>query len=566
MADRHHSLRFFLSDAERRAEATLAVQAAVLEQLLDKFRLMAPLLAQRPDSVRVVVNSDADLGNSVAAIAAGMAGAEEVWFLNRQGRVIAASGRVNPAETSGGEAAIPIALRQALLGQLGRQLLPGTTIRTASYVFASPIRMNNVIAGVLAVRVNLEGVEQAWALSKDQIVALDPAGSVVVTNVPTWRGKNYSGIEDQITTASVEDGEFAGPFKLGRQIRADSYIQLASNLPALGWSVLILADAAEARSQSAWAMMIAFLMCIIAGGLVWTWLTRRDEMARQLRRDKSAALRLERRVRIRTTELRKANAQLEQEVRDRLQAEADLRQAQAELVQAAKLATLGQMSAALSHEYNQPLAAIRSDAEIAEMLIARGNPDKALANLSRIGNMVARMAEIARTLKGFTRRSGTDIRPVSLRQVVDEALLLHDAADQAERGHAQDGPAREGHHRSRRANTPGTGGHQPRLQRGRCGQGPAGPADRTHAHGAGSQAVLTVRQRRRGSIPRPCRRSSIRFSPPRRWEWDWASGLSIAYKIVHDFSGTLIGQCSRRAARSSRSVCRSPDAKPIAAE
>ena len=58
------------------------------------------------------------------------------------------------------------------------------------------------------------------------------------------------------------------------------------------------------------------------------------------------------------------------------------------------------------------------------MLIERGRADEAQTNLSRIGGMVTRMAEIAKTLKGFTRKSGTDIKPVSLRQVVDEAMLL----------------------------------------------------------------------------------------------------------------------------------------------
>lgn len=560
------SFRFFLSDAERRAEATLAVQAAVLEQLLDKFRLMAPLLAQRPDSVRVVVNSDADLGNSVAAIAAGMAGAEEVWFLDRQGRVIASSGRVSPAETSGGGAAIPIAFRQALLGQLGRQLLPGTTTRTASYVFASPIRMNNVIAGVLAVRVNLADVEQAWALSKDQIVALDPAGSVVVTNVPDWRGKDYLRIEEQITTAAVKDGEFTGPFQLGRQIRADSYIQLASNLPALGWSVLVLADAAEARSQSARAMMIAFLMCVIAGGLVWIWLSRRDEMARQLRRDKSAALRLERRVRIRTTELRKANAQLEQEVRDRLQAEADLRQAQAELVQAAKLATLGQMSAALSHEYNQPLAAIRTDTEIAEMLIARGNPDKALPNLSRIGNMVARMAEIARTLKGFTRRSGTDIRPVSLRQVIDEALLLMM-------------PQIKQNAVTLKTDLPESDiivpGGRIRLEQVVMNlvsnavdaiKDKPDPQIELSLKAEGNQAVLTVLDSGDGIDDEVLPQIFDPFFTTKDVGRGLGLGLSIAYKIVHDFSGTLTVANAPNGGAEFKIRLPLTDAKPLAAE
>lgn len=419
------SLEFFLGDIQRRADATLAVQAAVLEKLLDKFRLMAPLMARGPDTAEIVVTGNAALGKQVAAIAAGMAGAEEVWFLDLNGNVIVSSINSKLAETSGGKAAIPGVFRQAMQGRLGRQLLPGTSNRPASYVFASAVRKNDLVAGVIAVRVGLGDVEQAWALSKDPIVAMDADGTVVVTNVSEWRGRSFSGLAGDVgATVSRSDGELVEAVKFSSRANGQSHLQLTTNLPALGWSVVIVADTSEARRQSARAMVIALLLCIIAGGIVWAMLARREELALRLRRDKAEALRLERRVRSRTSELRKANARLEQEVRDRLQAEADLRQAQAELVQAAKLATLGKMSAALSHEYNQPLAAIRSDAEIAEMLIARGVPEKALANLSRIGGMVARMAEIARTLKGFTRRSGTEISPVSLRQAIDEALLL----------------------------------------------------------------------------------------------------------------------------------------------
>lgn len=417
------SLGFFLGEVRTRATANLAVQAAVLEGLLDKFRLMAPLLARSPEIARIVVEKDEDAGNQLAAVAAGMAGAEEVWLLSVAGDLIATSNKERNINRTAG--LIPDAFEDALRGQLGRELLPGSSSKPASYVFASQVRSGERVTGVLAVRVSLAYVEQAWALSKDPIVAVDSQGQVVVTNVPDWRSKKLEGLVGAETPGLVSTTATPADFnRLADRGISRSRMDLAAPLPVLGWRVMIFADTTEARRQSARAMVIALLMCVIVLGFIWIWLSRREEFSRRQRLDKAAALRLERRVRTRTAELSAANSRLEQEVRDREQAEAELRQTQAELVQAAKLATLGKMSAALSHEYNQPLAAIRSDAEVAEMLIARGMPEKALANLTRIGGMVGRMAEIARTLKGFTRRSGTDIKPVSLRQVIDEALLL----------------------------------------------------------------------------------------------------------------------------------------------
>ncbi|SHM87409.1 sensor histidine kinase [Roseibium suaedae] len=417
------SLGFFLSEVRTRATANLAVQSAVLEGLLDKFRLMAPLLARSPEIARIVSEADEETGSQLSAVAAGMAGAEEVWMLSARGDLIATSNKERNINRSA--SLIPVAFEDALRGQLGRELLPGSTTTPASYVFASQVRSGDQVTGVLAVRVSLAYVEQAWALSKDPIVAVDSSGLVVVTNVSQWRGKNLEDLGHTEKLSVIDTSPNPVNFnRLADRGISRSRMELAAPLPVLGWRVMTFADTTEARRQSARAMVISLLLCVIVLGFVWIWLSRREEFGRRQRLDRAAALRLERRVRTRTAELSAANAQLEQEVRDREQAEAELRQAQAELVQAAKLATLGKMSAALSHEYNQPLAAIRSDAEVAEMLIARGMPEKALANLTRIGGMVGRMAEIARTLKGFTRRSGTEIKPVSLRQVIDEALLL----------------------------------------------------------------------------------------------------------------------------------------------
>ena len=66
---------------------------------------------------------------------------------------------------------------------------------------------------------------------------------------------------------------------------------------------------------------------------------------------------------------------------DLTRANADLHQMQADLVQAGKLAALGRMSAALSHEINQPLAAARNYADSAELLIDRGDLTRAKENI-----------------------------------------------------------------------------------------------------------------------------------------------------------------------------------------
>lgn len=536
----HTSLRISLAELETRAEANLAVQAAVLERLLDKFRLLSPLLTRGPDSGRLLSAEDLVMHPRVTTIAAGMSGAEEIWMMDLDGNVILSSQDAVPENALGGSKTIPDAFEQARRGQLGRELVPGTADRPASYVFASPLRRDGLTTGVLAVRVSLADVEQAWALSKDPIVALDNRGRIVVTNIPQWRGRFL----DQVNPGRSIDGlSFAGRMQLllpaSNAAAADYFMQLTRDLPVLGWDVRTLVNIDDARQRAGWAMLVALLICVIGAGCIWLLVARRESYLHQNRRNRAAALRLERRVRSRTAELRQANVQLEQEVRDREQAEADLRLTQAELVQAAKLATLGRMSAALSHEYNQPLAAIRSDAEIAGMLIERGRAAEAKINLTRIGGMVGRMAEIAKTLKGFTRKSGTDIKPVSLRQVIDEAMLLvQPQIKQNEAALELDLPegdiiVKGGRIRLEQvvinllSNALDAAGTQP------------APRVRLTLCAEGGEAVLCVRDNGPGIGEDVMPQIFDPFFTTKEVGAGLGLGLSIAYKIVHDFSGSL---------------------------
>ncbi len=112
------------------------------------------------------------------------------------------------------------------------------------------------------------------------------------------------------------------------------------------------------------------------------------------------------------------------ELGDLARALAVFRQTRDDLVQAAKLAALGQMAAGISHELNQPLAAIRSHAHNGSVLMERGLTDEARVSFDRIQSLTARMAELINHLKRFARRPGGSLDTVDLRSAVDGALSL----------------------------------------------------------------------------------------------------------------------------------------------
>jgi two-component system C4-dicarboxylate transport sensor histidine kinase DctB len=133
---------------------------------------------------------------------------------------------------------------------------------------------------------------------------------------------------------------------------------------------------------------------------------------------------LEHRVALRTDELTRANRQLEAEVTEHRRTENELRQTQSELVQASKLAALGQMSAGLSHELNQPLAAIRSYADNARKFMERERYETANANLGLIVELTERMARIIRHLRTYARKEPTTVRPTHVLRAIEDSITL----------------------------------------------------------------------------------------------------------------------------------------------
>jgi two-component system phosphoglycerate transport system sensor histidine kinase PgtB len=141
---------------------------------------------------------------------------------------------------------------------------------------------------------------------------------------------------------------------------------------------------------------------------------------------------LERRVQERTADLHRAIEQLQQEIIERRHAEAVLKEAQADLVQAAKLAALGQMAAGIAHELNQPLAAIRSYIHNVGRLIDMQRWEEAVGVLSRMTHLTERMANISKYLKNLARRPSDRTSMVDLKKAIDNSLALFESRLQKE--------------------------------------------------------------------------------------------------------------------------------------
>ncbi|MEX3010248.1 sensor histidine kinase [Hoeflea sp. TYP-13] len=396
---------------ENKAAETLAVQAEALSGILDKYRLLPPLLSREKSVVALFDDMGADTSDAARQKAieiAGMSGAKEVAFLYPDGRVLATAGGLF-SENAEEHRKLLEAVRQ---GRLGRQAISLDSEQRA-YAFAFGVRKDSKLIGAIAVYVDFDPVEATWSLSTNPIFVTDQTGTVFLTNRPLWRLRPLS---DLMADAAAPDHYLVG----GNVLHSD----LTRHLPLLDWQLHVLSDERPLVTAAWIGGIIAGLVSLLFGAVAFIVVQRREAQLLRMRRDRASALRLERLVRERTKALSETNISLSREIDERRLTEEQLRKTQAELVQATKLAALGQMSAALSHEFNQPLAAIRTYSDNAHRFLERGKTDNVSDNLTRISGLVDRMARLSRSLLSFSRKPGTAIKPVPLAPVLDEALML----------------------------------------------------------------------------------------------------------------------------------------------
>ncbi len=314
--------------------------------------------------------------------------------------------------------------REAMQGRLARFFGLGTTSIKRGYYFASAVKEGSRIIGVLVVKVDLEHIERLWGNSPEQLLVIDNYGVVILSSREDWRfhaSRPLSAAErDEIHANIPYPVQDPKPLRL----QQSAWLSQSRTLPETGWTVSIYAPRTLIERPARSVLLIggATLLALL---LLLTLLTlsRRHYLDR-IALEAEAKRQLEERVLERTRELENANAQLQQEVHEREQAQRELMRAQDEVVQAGKLTALGTMSASISHELNQPLAAIRSYADNARVLLDHQRTEDARGNLEQISDLTTRMASIIAHLKAYARGARRAPENVQLQPAIEDALSM----------------------------------------------------------------------------------------------------------------------------------------------
>lgn len=434
--------RIFLDRIATEGQATLKIVVEGLDGTLDRFEPLAKLIAERPILVQLLKEPEnqglVPFVNEQLRLTALTLGVSDVYLMDIGGTTVAASNYRKDTSFVGQNYNYRPYFQQALEGGLGRYFARGTTTGQRGYFFAAPVIDQTRIVGVLAVKFLVDPFEASWQGGASEIIVTDRAGVIFMASRPEWHFRTIAPLADddmqRIAATQQYPMDRLIPLKIGSLPREKNpgilavdgidYVQNSAILFDIGWEVRLLTPAAPARAQALSVLFVLGLVALLLGLTTAIILDRRARAREREGERRAAQEELERQVRHRTADLNEANKRLLVEIEERRATEERLRTTQKELVQAGKLAALGQMSAALSHEINQPLAAVKSYAENAATYLDRKRVAEARENVTRISQMADRMATLSGHLRNFARRPQETVGPVDLSLVLDDALDL----------------------------------------------------------------------------------------------------------------------------------------------
>ncbi|MGN6549064.1 MAG: sensor histidine kinase, partial [Pararhizobium sp.] len=486
-------------------------------------------------------------------------GSAEIYIMNRSGNTIAASNYDKPDSFVGHNFSYRPYFQNAAEGRPARFFALGTTSGKRGYYFSSPVRVNGAILGVVVFKISLNVIEESWrGPSDDEIVVTDPEGIVFMSSRKDWLYRSFHAIDRTALAHTLSSHRYADrslsalpvaglsqrngyslvTLKLGDAER--QYAMLTQPMDQAGWSVSVLIDTRTAHDQALLIAAAAMLVFLLGALLIAIFHQRRGRLRERMRLQRETQAELEHRVRMRTADLARANERMEREVVERRATERALRKMQGDLVQAGKLAALGQMSAALSHEFNQPLAALAAYADNAAAFLERGRSAEARDNIGRISSLIERLSSISRHLRSFARRPDEKLRPVALADAIKDALEIV-----AWRIRAADAVVETDLDPS----VPLVMADAVRLQQvllnliSTAADAMEGLAERTitiaSRPAAADRVVIVVRDRGPGVADAVAERIFDPFFTTKGVGKGLGLGLSISYNIVKDFGGTL---------------------------
>jgi len=402
----------FTESTRNRAEVRLALYSGNLLSELQRNSVVPLLLSRDPALIGALASGDFAQSSQRLISYRDEIGAASLRLLDADGRTVAATDRSE----------LGTSFRNA--GYFVEAIRSNDTVFTIAqldsggfeFVYSRKVAANGRPIGVVLVTVDLQKFQYSWAGFSDAVMVTDSEGRIILSTESSWRGRTEAeALAARSAPSAIQRAVRATAdwtaLPADTYLRGEAVMRQEARIGFQGWRMTSFTTYSGVRERVNAVIALEIMAFAILLALAFFFVSRRATSRLLFSLRESA-------------ELRQLNAALQREIAERERAERNLEVAEQTLQQSSKLAALGEMSAAVSHELNQPLAAMKTYLAGAKLLLQRKRPDEALSSFQRIDDLIDRMGAITRQLKSYARKGGEAFEAVDVRDCVSSALAM----------------------------------------------------------------------------------------------------------------------------------------------
>ncbi|EEX92841.1 DctB [Vibrio orientalis CIP 102891 = ATCC 33934] len=397
--------------------------AEFISSKLDKYAHLPQLIAKDTEIISALQNptnsAQIELTNRYLEQVNNTIQSTDAYLLDEFGNTIASSNWNLQRSFVGRNYAWRPYFSNAIQGQPSQYFALGSSSKQRGYYFSYPVTYAAEIIGVIVIKMDLTAIESNWQNKTNILVATDNYNVIFMSSNEEWLFKSLTTLSEaqrqtilnsrQYLDSPIRSFGFAGDLSIPRSELTNplstgfenSYLVSSRPLEKHDLTLRVLTPKATLLWSTLSFSLVTTLLFVIA------YLSLQLTYQRNLKKRQFEQLQSEAKQKLEFLVMERTS-ELQAEVAERTKTEHALRQTQDELIQAAKLAVLGQMSASISHELNNPLAAIRSFADNGRRFLEKSKYDRVDDNLTRISALTDRMAKISSQLRSFAKKSDSD--------------------------------------------------------------------------------------------------------------------------------------------------------------
>ncbi len=402
----------FTETTRNRAELRIALYSGNLLAELRQNAIVPQLLARDPTLISALQSADYSRSTQRLISFVEEIGAASLMLYDIDGRTVAATDRNRLGSTHRSEPYFVEAIRS--------NATIFSTIRLDGggyqFTYSRRIQDGGSTIGVIAVEVDLQKFERAWAGISDAVIVTDSNGEIILATSPRWRGLTEAeAMANQTPQTAIERAIQATAdwtaLPPDAYLQGEAVMRLENRIPFRGWRMTSFTTYTSVRERVNAVLALEVMGFAILLALTFYFLSRRTAGRLAIFQRESA-------------KLRALNVALQREIAERKRVQETLAVAEQTLEQSSKLAALGEMSAAVSHELNQPLAAMKTYLAGARLLLRRNRPEEALSSFGRIDDLIERMGAITRQLKSYARKGQEAFSPVDIGAALASSMSM----------------------------------------------------------------------------------------------------------------------------------------------